>query len=445
MRNTFLIVSLSVALFIIVQNRSARAASTEEPVERLTLHAVATTQPSVQFKLLPELIEQTPGNAATLYLMAFKLGPQAKEASDAMNRLDDYLDAPAEQLPRDKAAELLSPFSARLRMADLAAHRSEAQWDSSLREEGFAALLPYLNDARGLNNLWSLQARLQILNNDWRAAARTIADGFSLAGQINQQPVLIDGLVAAGITQANLSRSVQDWITHGDSPNLYWSLSGLPQPFIDIHQIAQWEKATIYYTFPALKDASFDGNPDRWHEFLLQLSRLKSSDLSVSPRTFKTELQTALLAAMAYPRAQKYLLSIGRTRDQIDAMSVDQTVGIYFAEEYRRRSDEEWKAWELPFWEGGKLLHWSKPESRRSKCRSIIRWRTSCRYLAGPDISSPESIGRSRCFGLSKPSGIFPLAMRDVPPTRSRRSPICRSRSIRFAASRSDTSGMGKL
>lgn len=338
--------------------RFARADPPAEPVVRTTVRPVATTEPALQYKLLPELTDQTPGNAATLYLMASKLGPSdPKLASELMDRVVDYLDAPLEQLDRDKAAQALPMFTGRLHMADLAAHRQDAQWDYSLREDGIDALLPHLNDVRGLANLWSLQSRLRIIDNDWPGAARTITDGLSLARQLNRQAVEIQGLLGAGIADEMLERGARDWIAHGDSPNLYWPLSSLPEPFVDIHEIALWERSAACFTLPILRDAqNGSSDPDRWRALFARLPGLVGSQYPRSRPTPESQFQAAILAAIAYPRARADLLSRGRSAQEIEAMPVDQVVGIFFADQYHRLSDNAWKAWELPFWEGARDL-----------------------------------------------------------------------------------------
>lgn len=178
---TFLLDFVLAAVIGIAPAGLASASPAPEPVARLSLHPVATTQPSLRYKLLPDLTEQAPGNAATLYLIAAKLGPDAKDARELLDRATDYLELSSEQFPREKAEQVLAPFEYRLRQADLAAHRQEANWDWAFREEGANALLPYLNDLRGLANLWALEARLRINQGDWPAAARAIQDGLSMA------------------------------------------------------------------------------------------------------------------------------------------------------------------------------------------------------------------------------------------------------------------------
>lgn len=334
----------------------ARAAQ-PEPVVRLTIRPVAATQPSLKYKFLPELIDQTPGNAATLYLMASKLGPEPKQARELMDEAWNDLELPPEQLSREKAEQLLGQFEGRLRQADLAAHRTDAQWDPAIREEGADALLPYINDIRGLAILWALKARVRIAENDWPAAARAIGDGFTLARQLNREASLIQGLVETGIAAEMLEHAVRDWVSRPDAPNLYWSLSSLPEPFVDVHEIGVWEKSLIYFTFPVLRDAQHGATtPAGWQAFLVQLPDLAARTYPRAQDTPENRMKAAVFAALTYPRARAFLIASGRSSSQVDAMTVDEAVGTYCFEDYRRLADEAWKAWALPFWEGRPAL-----------------------------------------------------------------------------------------
>src|SRR5438445_1732870 len=75
---------------------STRPHGRPQPVVKLTVYPVAVTRPAVQYKLLPELAQQEPGNAATLYLVAAKLGPDPKTAKQLLTKLWDELDVPPE-------------------------------------------------------------------------------------------------------------------------------------------------------------------------------------------------------------------------------------------------------------------------------------------------------------------------------------------------------------
>jgi hypothetical protein len=333
---------------------SARADDAYLRVVKMTLHPVATTRPALQYKLLPDLAEQTPGNAVTLYFIAAKSGPDSKVAEELVDKASDYIRMPLDKLPINEAVGLLAQFSGRLGEAHLAARRQQAIWDPPLREDGAGARLSYLGDVRGFAILWVLQAKLQMARADWNAAGSILEDGFSLSHQLTNQAGLVQGMVSSSVDEIMLQEGVESWVGQPNAPNLYWALSDLPQPLVDLHTIAQYERAIPYFTFPVMLEAkSGPVAPEKWTRFITALPRLlKSGYARDEGGTFESRAQAALLAARVAPRARAYLLSTGVTRETLEAMPIDQVVGLYFVEEYRRDSQEMWKAWELPFWEG---------------------------------------------------------------------------------------------
>jgi hypothetical protein len=323
-------------------------------IVKMTLHPVATTRPALQYKLLPDLTEQTPGNAVTLYFIAAKSGPDTKAADELIDKASIYTRMPLDRLPVKEAGELLAQFSGRLDEAHLAARRQQAIWDPPLREEGAGARLSYLGGTRGFAILWVLQAKLQMARGDWDAAGSTLEDGFSLSRQMTNQAGLVQGMVSSSVDEVMLQDGIESWVAQPDAPNLYWSLSDLPQPLVDLHTISQYERAIPYFTFPVMLEAkSGPVAPEKWTRFIAALPRLSKAGYAKDEgSTFEARLQSALLAARVAPRARAYLLSTGMSRDTLEAMPIDQLVGLFFVDEYRRDSQEMWKAWELPFWEG---------------------------------------------------------------------------------------------
>src|SRR5689334_22990821 len=83
---------------------SSRPAGPE--VLKLTLQPMPATRPVLAHKLLPDVFDQTPGNAATLYMIAARRTPDRKTAKDLYEKFDYFeADAPIEQL-RDREKEV---------------------------------------------------------------------------------------------------------------------------------------------------------------------------------------------------------------------------------------------------------------------------------------------------------------------------------------------------
>src|SRR5215472_9446479 len=115
-------------------------------IVRMTLHPVPTTRPALAYPLLPEAIAMTPGDATFLWGAAADLGPTDPKLSELLNK--PYSDMPLRDLPASGLPADLAAFANRMRFADLAGRRQQARWDSTIRQDGVSALLPYLNPLR---------------------------------------------------------------------------------------------------------------------------------------------------------------------------------------------------------------------------------------------------------------------------------------------------------
>lgn len=363
-------------------------------VVRMTLRPMRTTQPVLEYRLLPDVPDQTPGNAATLYLIAARHFPDAKTTEELRDKAIDYnCDYPVDQLPQKEAEQLLGRFAESLRYVELAARRKDVQWDSAWREDGYYASMPYLNDMKLFANLLALRARLQLARRDRASAEQTMQTGLAMARQLGSEPPLGHGLVAGGVAQATLNRGVEAWIALGDSPNLYWALSSLPSPFLDLHAIARVERAQLHFTSPdlglALKDRL---PPERWPLVIRQIVRLGHvSQYGFEPaQPLDVEASARQLTESTYPRARQRLLSSGVAKEKVEAMPADQVVGTFLLQQYRTFSDESWKGFELPFAQVSGLIRQQEEQLAQAERE----------YAGNPLIQAPSparSLLRIRC------------------------------------------------
>ena len=353
MRRWFL--GFAVALPTSLYAQPAAAPPTVETI-KLTIHASAIAQPVLRYALLPELIDQQRGNAAALYMIASKLPPGSKEL---WTKADDYNAMPLEKLPQQEVEQFLQQFAEVLENLRMAAMRQDVHWDSGLRERGISTPLPYLNDLRNFNRLLVLRARLELSRREWQAAAHTMQACLSMARQLGDEPVLIQGLVEQAVVERTLHSGVEGWIADGNSPNLYWSLSTLPMPFIDLHALAQWERAEVGFTDAQLRRALKDElPPQEWRQVIdtmVRLGQLAEAGEGEGGNKRGVVPSTDKLIEDATGPARRFLELSGIPKDQVQKMPPEQAVGTYFVHQYRRIEDELWKGWELPFYQTAKL------------------------------------------------------------------------------------------
>jgi hypothetical protein len=357
---------LSIVILIHIGTIPAIAAPEKTPeIITLTLHPTIAMRPTDRYALLPNVTEQRPGNAAQLYMIAARTGPDETANSEILERLE-LRDPPMEELAKLDIPKELQPFATRLNLIDIAARREEARWDTTVREQGNLLRLPYLNDMRTNANILSQLVRWQIARHDWDAANHSLQTGFAMAGHLKDRPLIIQGLVEVGMLSLECVR-VREWMCEPGAPNLYWPLTNLPQPMFDLHAMSQWEQGLLYFTFPQLdRHAHGEMSAKDWHDVFSDLGRL--TIWTWTPKNDLGPVQLSVFVASQYAEARQSLLASGVPAAKVDAMPTDQVVGTYWLKQYEAAATEAWSTWELPYWEGGSRLHEPAPApSERSE------------------------------------------------------------------------------
>lgn len=104
----------------------------------LTVSPSAERKPSLQYRFDHAMHEQVEGNGAPILATALQLLPREDAGT-----VDDLLGQATTDAAAARAAP--EPYAASLRYAELAMKRASFDSGTTLREEGFAALLPSLS------------------------------------------------------------------------------------------------------------------------------------------------------------------------------------------------------------------------------------------------------------------------------------------------------------
>lgn len=381
MRQSYIWLGLTVALMTMqpalaqsTQPATSQPAPPKVEVIKLTLHPMATTRPALKYALLPNVAERQPGNGAVLYMEGVVSlppysAPDGKEA-ELYNQMDRELDASDTTFSKVQAAKVVDNFS--YGFFDEAARRDYAEWGAAFRENGFYTLLPYLNYTRMIANAISLRTRLYIAEGKLAQAHRSMQTIFSMTWQLNRNPFLVQGLVAAGIDRLALRQGVQQWIKVPDAPNLYWPLTNLPDQLVDLHAIADMDYPGWVFTDPRFAQATAGTlPPDQWRGtiekvMVIQYS-IKQGSFEHPSGPSDLSQRYERLAKSIYPLAERQLESRHMSPKQINAIPVDQVVGEYIFNEYRSVEDAQWKGWMLPYPQATPILMKAQREFERIK------------------------------------------------------------------------------
>ncbi|MCH8840132.1 MAG: hypothetical protein IH831_05545, partial [Planctomycetes bacterium] len=146
-----------------------------------------------------------------------------------------------------------------------------------------------------------------------------------------------------------------DLIAAPDSPNMYWALSELPRPLIDMREAIRLEMSFGPRFIPVLLEAeSVEHSAEEWTRLLVE-GIASSQELETYPdfpwptEGPLSELTATGLTLVSYPAAKDRLIQSGISRTRVEAMAVGQVMLIDAAREWRRIADAYEKWWYVDF------------------------------------------------------------------------------------------------
>lgn len=364
MRLTLTIVALA-GLVLAASGRAAETApaKAEKPqVVSLTLHPAAAPCPALKLRLLPKFSEQTTGNAAPLYLKAFLALADCKLDDQAWQQVIQWLETPLAELPKEDVRKTLEPTGEVLRLVAIAARRSECDWALSTREEEnpFTMVLPELQHARSVGRLLALRMRLAIAEKRFGPALDDLKTGLALARHTAAAPMLVNGLVAMAIART-MEDQLQTLVQQPGAPNLYWALTTLPDPMVDLHpalmmeaDIADQIVARLFPEVsgpsrPSLTEAQWQTALEQTADRVAKLLGL-AADSQTEVASWKKTLTPAMAKAAA-AAAKADLIRQGWAEAEVRKMCAPEAVLCDVFAAFGAYRDELFKWFVLPCWQ----------------------------------------------------------------------------------------------
>ena len=354
---------------------SPRPADDEPPTRRLTLYPAAEPRPALKYQLLPPLVDRRPGNAAVLYNklgLMFRGGPEFKVEQEKISQWGDGDLLPLKEFPRDEARKIVERWRQVLEDLEYASRREECDWELPFRERNpITMLLPDIQGSREYARLLRLQARLQIADGDLDGALATLRTGYALARHVAQGETFIHALIGMAIGM-NTNAELEELISQPAAPNLYWALTSLPRPFIDLRASAEEEYSLVYLMYPELQGIGSQRHPPEHWERLLD--KLSSDVASWNDDAWKDNSRLTLTARtmQRFDEAKRSLAAAGRSPEEIAAMPVAQIVLLYSLELYDASRDELFKGFSLPYSQAAAQFEASQQALAKIREREII-------------------------------------------------------------------------
>jgi hypothetical protein len=322
----------------------------------LTLTSAREPKPALQYSLWPRYWERKYGDATPHYYRALvidgDLSPDLEK--QYIEKSEAWLANEVTDATKLEMRNWLVAHRDVIKELGVAAHRERLELDVRLRDlsgmEAISFLLPDAQNMRKLARMLAIKARLEIADGQVDEAIRTLRVGYRLAEAAAKTPTLINDLVGVAIASI-MTHELTRVVASSDSPNLYWAISQLPRPFIDLRESLEHESELPLQIFPFLRDAeTVFRSPDEWRRLMLD-TYLKFHELSGDYRGKPgplTDIAATVLMMKSYPVAKRYLIDNGIPLEKVEAMPVGQVLAICTARIHREVYDEMFKWTFLP-------------------------------------------------------------------------------------------------
>jgi hypothetical protein len=314
----------------------------------------AAPKPVLKYQLLPELKEMNPGNPLQAYLKCFMEQNNFYYNKEAVENREKWQTTPLKELPlkemRDYGARSLS-------QADYAARLDTLDWQIliPLKREGINLLLPEIQQMRRLAGALKVRFRVEIAEGRFEDAIVTAKTLFALSRHLGAHPTLIGDLV--GIAVANLAIGpLEELMEQPGSPNLFWALTDLPHPFIDLRNGLQGERTIMATEFALIDDKApmEDTQVRKVVDRLTELGRVNEGSREPA-RDIGQWLDQRVKDEDHVRAARARLVASGLPADRVKSFRPIQVILVDEKLAFDSTRDEATKGMSLPFWQAEQL------------------------------------------------------------------------------------------
>jgi len=361
-----------------------RVAAAEEdpyPPVKVVLHPAPEPRPALKYRLFPDILDRKPGNAAVEYGKV-KAEQQGFFGDTKLwdNINTKWMTAPLAELRREEVRKQFTQGTF-FYYLDRGARCQYCDWQFPIGERGqdmWTILLPEVQEMRAFARLLAVQARIQTANRKYDDAVNTFQTGYALSKHVGEAPFLVGSLVGIACSSM-MSDQVREFIQQPDAPNLYWALTNVPRPLVDMRPAFETEMESVYLSYPELRNLTHkqrppyywqhlvdpelrdlernEPTPQEWQQLMEKtvdrLYRLWQFDGGSREWRSRDLFRLAVLGLTLrnYPEAKRFLIARGQTAAEVEAMPVPKAVLLYTLALYDEVRDEMFKWYNLPYWE----------------------------------------------------------------------------------------------
>ena len=344
---------------------------------RMTISPQTLPDPLLRYQLNVFSLEKETGNAYPLYVAALaRLNEVYHQTMERLRRTEpyrrlDFDNAEDRQemrrlqfkafpvylrYPNSDHAEITPEDEERVyrnlnevfQFMERASRRTYYDWSDRHEYRGIATLLPQIQEARELARYLGSKANWEIRNGRYNDAIRTIRVGFALSDHILEAhpPTYLVGMLVGIAIKGVMQEQLFLLAAQPDAPNLYPALMQIQvsnKPWLD----ALRSEMLLLLT-PQRSGADFIEtidrlSPEEAKAFLDEMLRTSLQGLGGLGSEDEFESTVSIwrtgLYVLSYLPAKQRLLQMGRTEQEIEALSTHQIIAPFVFEELRRAYD----------------------------------------------------------------------------------------------------------
>jgi hypothetical protein len=387
-------------------------------VVKMTVQPKAAPKPALKYQLLPELREMNPGNPVQGYLKCFMEQSAFFGDKKILEDREKWRAMPPKDLPLKEMQYYCT--NAGLRQADYAARLDTPDWQIllKLKSDGFNLLLPDAQKLRALAGALEIRFRIEIAERRFADAITTAKTMLALARHFNDHPTAIGGLIGVAIGSIALGK-VDEMIERPGCPNLFWALTDLPSPFIDLRKALQGERTLIQAVLPDLDDYEpmTEAKLRKIVERLQKEINGPKADNGAVRDWFEGRAKNKEQVQAARKRLVEALAPTDATR--FDSFPPLQIILLDAKLDYETVRDEGMKALALPYWKARRLLE-SIPPIPADKQTPLIMLMTVYNTVKRAQARLDQRIALLRCVEAlriyaAENDGKLPAKLDDIP------------------------------
>jgi hypothetical protein len=338
--------------------------SRAEPVAvHLSVRPMPAPKPALKYQLLPVVGELNPGNSAQNYLKCFMEQRTFFYSKEAVAERNRFQTMPLAELPVDK---LKNYGGSALTQADWAARLDALDWQTlqQVQNGGIESVPGELGPLQTLAVALQVRFRGEVAGRQFDDAIRTAKTMFALSRHLGEHPTELGNLVGLWVAHLGVG-TLEEMVQQPGCPNLYWALTDLPSPLVDLRKGVQGDATLVAADFRLLKDVAPvpEAELEKFVSHLSGVISFAREQSGQAPRSLRTGIQAKVKDKKQVIAARRRLAGMGHPKDLVEKLSPVHVILLDDKRDFELARDERVKLLPLPLWQIDSMAKTANGES----------------------------------------------------------------------------------